>query len=51
MVRAATGTLTSFNAPQTVGSYVGAPVLAAAGGYVNAAWCSTSCYASTLVLP
>ncbi len=51
MMRAATGTLTAFGAPQTVGSYAGAPVLAAAGGYVNAAWCSTSCYAATLALP
>jgi hypothetical protein len=51
MVRASSGTLTSFSAPQTVGSYAGAPVLAAAGGYVNAAWCATACYASTLILP
>ena len=51
MIRASTGTLASFSPPQTVGSYAGAPVLAAAGGYVNAAWCSTSCYASALVLP
>ncbi len=51
MIRAASGSLGGFSAPQTIGAYAGAPVLAAAGGYVNAAWCSGLCYASTLVLP
>jgi hypothetical protein len=41
---------TLLSAPARLGP-AAVPQLAAGGGYVNAAWCSTHCYASTLVLP
>jgi len=47
---AAVGGLSGFATPVVLGS-AGTVSLAAGGGYVNAAWCATQCWASTLALP
>jgi hypothetical protein len=47
---AAVGSLAGFAAPVVLGS-PGSVNLAAGGGFVNAAWCATTCWASTLALP